>query len=98
MDQEDSLLLHISFTGQRSHFLTLAVQIRAPSSMRAWLCVHAVLPAFGSRRAAMAQTRFDPAEVFTFVPGANTRSSTRATLVSTNGARRSYANDATAPA
>ena len=46
----------------------------------------------------MSQTVRLPRVVFTFTRGANARLSTRATLVSTSAARRSYAKDATAPA
>src|ERR1051325_9987436 len=93
-----SALRHIARTGQDWQRLIRAVQTSAPSSISPWLCVHAAFPDFGSTRSAIDQIRFDPAVVLSVARGTNTLASTRATLVSTSGARRSKANDATAPA
>jgi hypothetical protein len=90
--------LHDDLTGHALHFGDLALHTSAPNSISAWLCVHVNLPVRGNNRSAISQSALLPTPVFGFTFGANTRCNTRATLVSTSEARRSYANDATAPA
>ena len=80
------------------HRLTRAVQTSAPSSINAWLCVHAAAPVRGRVSSASRQIRFRSRGRFGSRRGANTRDSTRATFVSTSAARRSYAKLAMAPA
>ena len=66
--------------------------------MSAWLWVQVAEPVRGRIARAMVQSCFWPRPDLSSTWGANTRFSTRATFVSTSSARRSYANELTAPA
>jgi hypothetical protein len=91
-------LLQTLLTGHLVQCATRAVQMSAPNSISAWFCAYATVPARGSVDSAIAHAVRRPRGVLGSRRGANTRVRTRATLVSTSAARRSYANDATAPA